>query len=490
MDDRLTRREIFQRAGVALAALSTAPTLRAAEPARRAAEAGAAMDTLSQYMAGAARRALPPEVEERVKYHLLDTLAAMVSGADLPPGIAAMKFARTVSRDTGATIAASSLVAGPIDAALVNGVLAHSDETDDSHAPSLSHPGCAVVPAALAGGEHLGIDGARLLRAVALGYDVGPRTTIALGGPPVQTEAHKSTHSIAGVFGAAAAAGSAAGLDARQMRWLLDYTAQQSSGIASWQRDVDHIEKGFVFGGMPARSGTTAAMLVHAGWTGVDDVLSGADNFFMAYATKAEPAAMVDQLGSRYEVTRTNIKKWTVGSPIQAPLDAVELLLKKRPFTADQVRQVVVRVATNEASIVNNREIPDICLQHMVALMLVDGNVTFKSAHDTPRMKDAAVLRQRAKVQLVPDEELERRRPRREATVEITLADGSQLREHVSAVRGTAENPMTRDEVVGKCRDLLAPTLGAASAGRLIDTVLSLERTTNVRSLKPLLQRR
>ena len=82
----------------------------------------------------------------------------------------------------------------------------------------------------------------------------------------------------------------AAGLNAQQMRWVLDYTAQQSSGIAAWGRDVDHIEKAFVFGGMPARSGVTSALLVQTGWTGIDDIFSGASNFFMAYAPDAKPA--------------------------------------------------------------------------------------------------------------------------------------------------------------------------------------------------------
>src|SRR5262249_45323101 len=82
------------------------------------------------------------------------------------------------------------------------------------HAPSPSHPGCAVVPAALAVGEALGIDGRHFLRAVALGYDVGPRVTMCLGVPALSRDAHLSSHSIAGVFGAAAAAGCAAALDA------------------------------------------------------------------------------------------------------------------------------------------------------------------------------------------------------------------------------------------------------------------------------------
>ncbi len=198
---------------------------------------------------------------------------------------------------------------------------------------------------------------------------------------------------------------------------------------------------------------------------------------------------MVEKLGERYEITRTNIKKWTVGSPIQAPLDALEILLKRHPFNADQVQNVNVRVATDEASIVDNREVPDICLQHMVAVMLIDKTASFKAAHDKPRMQDPEVLRQRAKIQLIKDSELQRRMPRREAIVEVTLSDGTKLSEHVEAVRGTAENPMPRDEVVAKCRDLMTPVLGAAAATSLIEKILGLENTKNIRELRPLLQR-
>src|SRR5207302_4841271 len=133
-------------------------------------------------------------------------------------------------------------------------------------------------------------------------------------------ESHKSSHAIAGVFGAAAAAASTAGLDAQQMRWVLDYTAQQSSGIAAWRRDTDHIEKAFVFGGMPARSGVTSALLVQSGWNGVDDIFSGEDNFLLANAPHSDEAALIDKLGERYEIVPTSIKQWTGGSPIQGPL--------------------------------------------------------------------------------------------------------------------------------------------------------------------------
>src|SRR6202040_4262915 len=112
---------------------------------------------------------------EKAKHHILDTLAAMISGSDLPPGRAAMRFVQTYGGDKTATVVASNVLCGAIEAALVNGMLAHSDETDDSHSPSRTHPGCAVIPAALAVGESLHASGERLLRAVVLGYDVAAR---------------------------------------------------------------------------------------------------------------------------------------------------------------------------------------------------------------------------------------------------------------------------------------------------------------------------
>src|SRR6185312_4366825 len=230
---------------------------------------------------------------------------------------------------------------------------------------------------------------------------------------PFQMKTHRSAHSIANTFGAGAAAACAAGLNSQQMRWALDYAAQQASGIAAWQRDTQHIEKSLVFAGMPARNGVTAALLIQLGATGVDDIFSGADNFLMAFAPEADPNILIDKLGQRYEVGRTNIKKWTVGSPIQAPLDALQALLKQYHFSADDVERIDVRVATSEAKTVNDRDMPDISLQHMVAVMLVDKNVTFRAAHDKARMRDPEILRQRAKIHLVPDEELEKLYPKR-----------------------------------------------------------------------------
>src|SRR5207247_10182446 len=166
--------------------------------ARRAAGApgGELMTTLSSYMGGAASRALPDAVVEKTKHLVLDTFAAMISGSELPPGRFAIQFARAYHGDAVATVAGSTVLCGPIEAALANGMLAHSDETDDTHPPSQSHPGCAVVPAALAVGEKFGIDGTRFLRAVTLGYDVGPRVTATLGRLQYMVDSHPRTHGL------------------------------------------------------------------------------------------------------------------------------------------------------------------------------------------------------------------------------------------------------------------------------------------------------
>jgi 2-methylcitrate dehydratase PrpD len=476
----LTRRG-FARAAAGLAAgvAMPRPLWAAAE------EISPVMARLSAYMSEAGGRPLPDQVVQETKFHILDTLAAMISGSELPPGRQALQFARAYGGARVATIVASDLLGGPIEAAMVNGALAQSDETDDNYSAGGAHPGCAVVPAALAVGEAFAIDGARLLRAVTLGYDVGMRAMKA-----VLVGILPDTHNVVGTFGASAAAGCVVNLNAQQMRWLIDYAAQQAgAGFAVWQRDPEHMEKAFMFGTMGARNGVTAALLIQSGWTGVGDVLSGRDNFFQSYAPHADPAGLVDQLGERYEVTQTIIKKWSTGGPIQSPLDALANLRKQHPFQADQVKQIVVRLSTSAAPKVDNTQSPDLCLQYLFGVMLLDGTVSFRAAHDKARMQEAAILRERAKVRVTAEEELERLLPKRVAVVEIMLADGTLLSERNDTVRGTPEDPMSKEEIIAKARDLITPVLGAESCTRLIEKIFALEQIKDVRELRPLLQR-
>ena len=203
----------------------------------------------------------------------------------------------------------------------------------------------------------------------------------------------------------------------------------------------------------------------------------------------ADPAGLVDSLGERFEVTQTNFKKWTVGSPIQAPLDALQAILQEHAFQLDQLEKVVVRIATSEARTVNDRSMQDISLQQMMAVMLVDKTVSFRAAHDKARVGDAVIIRERAKIELVPDEQLERLYPRLVAIVEVKLTSGEFYKQRIDAVRGTVLNPMTRDEIVAKCRDLMDPFPGAMRAAELVDAIFNIELLDHIGSLRRLLQR-
>jgi len=460
---------------------------------RPAPKISAHMERLSSYIAAALRRPLPKPVAEKTRHHLLDTIAAMVSGSRLAPGRKAIAYVKLLGGSREATVAGSRCVTNTVNAALANGMLAHADETDDSHSPSLTHPGCGVVPAALAMAERYRRNGTDLLRAVALGYDVCARVGLSLGGIAFHGTGH-TTHSFGPAFGGAAAGAALAGLGQVQVRHVLSYAAQQASGVSCYARDQDHVEKAFDFGGMPARNGVVAATMVAAGCTAVDDVFSGERNFFVAYdeshrmGIPPDPGALARDLGKTYEIMNTNIKRWSVGSPIQAPLDLLLELIREERVTADNVEKLVVRVYTTGATTTNNRDISDICMQHMCAVMLLDGMVTFESAHDNARMRDPKVLALRQRIDLIADDELEKRRPQRHGNVDLTLKDGRRLQRGTGAVRGTAENPMTRAEVDEKCYHLVAPILGKARGRALCDTVWDIKRIKDARKLRVLLQ--
>jgi 2-methylcitrate dehydratase PrpD len=185
---------------------------------------------------------------------------------------------------------------------------------------------------------------------------------------------------------------------------------------------------------------------------------------------------------------RTNIKRWTVGSPIQAPLDSLLTLIREHHIKADDVTKLVVRVSVTGANTVGDREMPDICMQHMCAVMLLDGIATFESAHDVKRMKNPKVLAVRKRIELIGDEALQKKLPQRQGIVEITLKDGRVVRHHTEAVRGTPENPTTRAEVDEKCFHLMAPVLGAKKSRALCDAVWGLEKLADARGLRGLLQ--
>ena len=435
------------------------------------------IDELVDYMLSVREAALPSEVVQKGKNHLLDTLAAIVSGSQLTPGRLGLEYTRSEGGKAEALVMGSDLLTTATLAAFANGISAHADESDDSN--DRLHPGCAVVPAAWAVAEREKRPGRSLLNAVVLGYEISCRFHKAL--------ATKST-TFSGTFGAAVAAGSLLRFDALRNCYLFSYAAQQASGSNAWIADDEHIEKAFDYGGITGRNGVMAALLVHAGFTGNRDVFEGDRNFLQDYPP-ADPSQLTSDLGTRYEMTRGLIKKFPVGAPMQEAVEAMHRLIERHKIRAADVVKVIVRLPERAAQTVNNRHMPDVNVQYILAVTLLDGRLSFEAAHDYERMQRPDVQAMKSRVHLEVDLEMDRVGPRYQALVEVNTTGGEQLREHIVNVRGRPENAMSPEEVEAKSRELMAPVLGDDRVHRLFDAIRNLEAVTDISSLRPLLMK-
>jgi 2-methylcitrate dehydratase PrpD len=447
---------------------------------------GTEMAALSAYVAGARDRELPAAVQERAALHTLDTLAAVISGSEMPAGVAGRRWAASVygpAASGPATIIGAGRAA-TVAAALCNGMSAHADETDDSHLETHSHPGCAIVPAAVAAAQDVNASGRELLRAVAAGYDVGCRVGRAVGlVRKDMATGHRSSHALVGAFGATAASAVLSGLDEAQVRYALSYASQLTSGVTTWMRDTEHVEKAFVFAGMPASQGLLAVSLVHSGATGVADVFSGTPDWFEAVSTEPDPSALAKDLGSDYELLHGTLKKYSVGSPAQAAVEAVVEMMRDDGLTADGVRRIEIKLPTTSHVIVNNRSMPNINVQYLVAGTLTDGKFSFAMAHDADRMRRPDIVDLIGKTELVPDESIAGTREA-EVTVYRDGAAGPVVHSrHIGHVRGTPALPMSIAEVRTKALDLIAGVRGQDKAEGFCDAVIALDKQPSVREL-------
>ena len=449
-------------------------------------EVSAVTAKLSAYIASALRKPLPREVAARARLHLVDTFAAMISGSRLLPGRRAIAYTRSLGGKAEAGIAATRIVTSAANAALANGMFGHADETDDTHPPSLTHPGTSVVPAALAIGERNRLPGKVILRAIVLGYDICARVLLTLKPMPYLRSGHHAG-ATGQLFGAAAAAGALLGLDARRVRYLLSYTGEHTSGLYAMFRDPEHIEKAYAMGGMPAHDGVAGALMVAHGWTGVEDIFTGERDFFHTFAPEeVDRNELTRGLGRNYEILRGGIKRWPVGGPIQGPLHVLRDLIQEHGIKASDVVRLVARMPDKELEIVNNRDMPDISVQHLLAIMLIDGTVTFASAHDFRRMRDPGVLALRKRIEAVGDPGLTDAQRRWRCVMEIALKDGRVLRHQTMAAKGSFENPLTPEEENEKALDLLVPVLGRRRSQALLAALWKFDGLRDVRALRRL----
>src|SRR6266850_209361 len=483
----MQRRQILQRIGGLMAAAAFPPVVGAGTQAKEsAASSSDVTGRLARYMVAARDRELPPEVVLAAKHRILDTLGAIVSGAQLKPGEMAIRYVRAQGGTPEASVPATGIRTSAINAAFAAGMFAHADETDDFEPVTKAHPGCAAVPAALSMAEREDRSGEELLRAVALGYDLCCRLLMALGPDHVRAT-HRSAEGVSSTFSAAGAAASLARLDEQGMRYALSYAAQQVSGVWSWERDLEHVEKAFDFSGMGARNGVTAAIMAQSGFTGVPDVLDGEHNALQALSREPRPEEMVAGLGRRFFITETAIKVFSVGYPIQAPLDAFLALRRQHALTVNNVERIVARLPEDGARIVDDRAMPDVNLQYAIAVALIDGTLSFDASHSYERMRDAQVQEVKKRIELVADRTLMDPAAPRSGRVEVTLRDGRTVSQFTKYPPGTKENPLDTAAVTAKARELMLPVIGARRTDAVIERVTGLEKLRSVRELADLL---
>ena len=251
---------------------------------------------LADYVAKTLDRELPADVVARTKLHVLDTIAAMVSGSRLKPGDFAARYVDSLGGKPQAMVIGTGIVTSAVNAALANAMAAHADETDDTNPDRPGSSGCGAVSAALATAELAGRTGSDLLRAVTLGLRHRRANGLARSVSAQGSRRH-SPSCLTTTFVATAAAAAMLRLDPRQVRHTFSYAAQQASGIGFWTRDREHVEKAFDFGGMGARNGVMAATMVAMGFSAVEDPFSGNENIYTALADKPAPEKLLAELG-------------------------------------------------------------------------------------------------------------------------------------------------------------------------------------------------
>lgn len=424
--------------------------------------------------------AIPPVVLDRAALHLLDTIGAIISGASLKPGRVITDFVRAEGSRGESTVLAGSLRTSPALAALGNGTMAHADETDDAHFSALIHPGACIVPAVLAVGESRHASGRDVVTAVVVGYDVMARLSKAIDGPHMKRRGFNGS-GLCGSLGAAAAVANLLGLPETASRYALALAATQASGLAIWRLDHEHVQKALSFGGFPARNGVTAALMAAGGFTAPSDVFDGEYNFLGTFSRAPAPEQLTGDLGTRFELMGTSIKKYPAGQPLQATLDALLRIVGDERLTADHLADLTVRLPESAADTVNARSMADVNAQFLIAVALLDGGVDFPSSHDDARMESPEVRSLMSRIRLVADPELTRAWPaRRMATVELRTMDGRTFSHTSETSPGSPENPLSADEVAAKFVGLVEGTMGRGSALRASEALLDVLHSADI----------
>ena len=274
------------------------------------------------------------------------------------------------------------------DAALVNGTAAHAFELDDYHNAKL-HPGAVVVSRGARVAEHLDSSGTQLVTAIAAGYEVMIRTSLALNPSATRLRGWHLT-GVCGPFGAAAACASLMKLDDEQRAWALGLAGTQGAGL--WAFNADGTMSKRLHAGKAAHSGVMAAELAALGFSGPTQIYEYNDGGVLkAFSDASDPAPLTRDLGSVYHLDNNSIKPYSCCGSTHSYIDAALALRKK--FGAPWNAQTPVRVGTVKVVDVqcgfdyapSTALNAQMSLRYVVAAALLDGQVLAAAVHRCAR---------------------------------------------------------------------------------------------------------
>ncbi|HET9001441.1 MAG TPA: MmgE/PrpD family protein [bacterium] len=447
-----------------------------------------ATETLARYASTLQYQAIPPAVVARTKEVVLDCLGTLLGGSVYPVGTITLRFVARVGEGGACTVVGTDRKASPVTAAFANATISHCLELDDNYNPANAHVANVVVPAALAVAEQEHVDGRQLIAALVAAYDVEGRIGIALS--PVRLY-ERSFHpsSINGNFGAAAAAARAMALGPSETVNALGLAGCQASGLLAWVTEPAQFSKAFQIG-VASRNGVTAAEIARLGFTGPPHILEGKHNPFRAFAgvdVLSVEDALTGELGDRFEIARTSLKKYACCRQIHAPLDGLFKIMARQDLRGDDIVELTTRVATSMADIIDNNELPSHNAQYILAMAAYDGRVEVEQLTGD-RAADPRISALSKRVRVLGDDALEQRFPEQwSAVTTVRAGDGREFTEAVYYPTGDPENPLTADDLRAKFFALATKAISRKRADAIADLVTGLDALSDVSQLARLL---
>lgn len=457
---------------------------------RRAVIADSPSRRIARFAAGLRLADVPAPVIARAKLHILDALGL---------GIAAtvQDFARsTVAGISALSVGGACSVIGESrrldmrDAALVNAVLIHGLDFDDTHLASIIHPTCTSLPAALAMGEALDASGEALLGAFLAGAETAIRIGLAAHGGFHHVGYHAT--GVVSHFAAAVTAGKLLGLGEQAITAAQGITGSTAAGIQVFLEDGAWTKR--FHPGWGAVSGITAAYLAQAGFQGPGRVYEGKFGLFDTHLREpARIAAMTEGLGHIWHFGETALKPYPVCHFIHGCADAAIALFGEiagariagvKAFLPQPTLHIVAEPAEAKERAASEYE-AKFSAQHVVAACLLRGRFALPDLLPAA-LADAAVRDLALRVQCAADPESAF--PEFfSGGVEVTLQDGRVLSRHVRVNSGAGARAMDEAQVRAKFMASASLAIDAARAAAIAEAVLGLEHI-NVRALAALLR--